>query len=96
MIALAHELAPDVRVNGVAPGGTLGTELTGPRSLGLADRVLDAAPGREEDLRHRTPLQVALTGEDHAQLRVPGLGPRPRDHRHRGALRRRRRHRLAG
>ena len=66
VIALAHELAPEVRVNGVAPGGTLGTELTGPRSLGLADHVLDAAPGREEDLRRRTPLQVALTGEDHA------------------------------
>ncbi len=29
VIALAHELAPDIRVNGVAPGGTLGTELTG-------------------------------------------------------------------
>ena len=66
VIALAHELAPEVRVNGVAPGGTLGTELTGPRSLGLADHVLDAAPGREEDLRRRTPLRVALTGEDHA------------------------------
>jgi NAD(P)-dependent dehydrogenase (short-subunit alcohol dehydrogenase family) len=66
VIALAHELAPEVRVNGVAPGGTLGTELTGPRSLGLAGQVLDAAPGREEDLRRRTPLQVALTGEDHA------------------------------
>ncbi len=66
VIALAHELAPEVRVNGVAPDGTLGTELTGPRSLGPADRVLDAAPGREEDLRRRTPLQVALTGEDHA------------------------------
>jgi NAD(P)-dependent dehydrogenase (short-subunit alcohol dehydrogenase family) len=66
VIALAHELAPEVRVNGVAPGGTLDTELTGPRSLGLADHVLDAAPGREEDLRRRTPLQVALTGKDHA------------------------------
>ncbi len=66
VIALAHELAPAVRVNGVAPGGTLGTELTGARSLGLADRVLGAAPGREQDLRRRTPLQVALTGEDHA------------------------------
>jgi NAD(P)-dependent dehydrogenase (short-subunit alcohol dehydrogenase family) len=66
VIALAHELAPEVRVNGVAPGGTLGTELTGPRSLGLADHVLGAAPGREQDLRRRTPLRVALTGEDHA------------------------------
>src|SRR5580692_11226306 len=66
VIALAHELAPEVRVNGVAPGGTLDNELTGPRSLGLADHVLDAAPGREQDLRRRTPLQVALTGKDHA------------------------------
>jgi NAD(P)-dependent dehydrogenase (short-subunit alcohol dehydrogenase family) len=65
VIALAHELAPRVRVNGVAPGGTLGTELTGPRSLGLAGQVL-GGPGREQDLRRRTPLQVALSGEDHA------------------------------
>ena len=66
VIALAHELAPGVRVNGVAPGGTLGTELTGPRSMGLAGQVLGATAGREEDLRRRTPLQVALSGEDHA------------------------------
>ncbi len=66
VIALAHELAPEVRVNGVAPGGTLGTDLTGPRSLGLAGQVLGATEGREQDLRRRTPLQVALTGADHA------------------------------
>jgi NAD(P)-dependent dehydrogenase (short-subunit alcohol dehydrogenase family) len=36
VIALAHELAPEIRVNGVAPGGTLGTDLTGPASMGLA------------------------------------------------------------
>jgi NAD(P)-dependent dehydrogenase (short-subunit alcohol dehydrogenase family) len=66
VIALAHELAPQIRVNGVAPGGTLGTELTGPASLGLSDRVLDDAPDRAGDLRGRTPLQVALTGADHA------------------------------
>ncbi len=66
VIALAHELAPQVRVNGVAPGGTLGTGLTGPRSLGLAGHVLGATADREQDLRRRTPLQVALTGEDHA------------------------------
>ncbi len=66
VIALADELAAVVRVNGVAPGGTLGTELTGPASIGLADRILDATPGRAEDLRSRTPLQVALTAADHA------------------------------
>ena len=66
VIALAHELAPEVRVNGVAPGGTLGTELTGPASLGLDGQMLGATLGREQDLRRRTPLQVALTGEDHA------------------------------
>ena len=66
VIALAHELAPQIRVNGVAPGGTLGTELTGPDSLGMAVQVLGSAPGREDDLRRRTPLQVALSGADHA------------------------------
>jgi NAD(P)-dependent dehydrogenase (short-subunit alcohol dehydrogenase family) len=66
VIALAHELAPQIRVNGVAPGGTLGTELTGPDSLGMAGQVLGSAPGREDDLRRRTPLQVALSGADHA------------------------------
>lgn len=65
VIALAHELAPEIRVNGVAPGGTVGTDLTGPGSIGLAGRLLDA-PGREQELKSRTPLQVALTGADHA------------------------------
>jgi NAD(P)-dependent dehydrogenase (short-subunit alcohol dehydrogenase family) len=66
VIALAHELAPGVRVNGVAPGGTLGTELTGPASLGLDGQVLGGTDGRAEDLRRRTPLHVALSGQDHA------------------------------
>ena len=66
VLALAHELAPRVRVNGVAPGGTLGTELTGAASLGQSGLVLGAAPGRAEELKARTPLRVALTGADHA------------------------------
>lgn len=64
--ALAHELAPEVRVNGVAPGGTLNTDLRGLQSLGLRENRLDDAPDRETELASRVPLQVALTGEDHA------------------------------
>lgn len=66
VIQLAHELAPGIRVNGVAPGGTLGTDMRGLRSLGLQDRRLADLPGREEQLRARTPLHVALRPEDHA------------------------------
>lgn len=64
--ALAHELAPRIRVNGVAPGGTLSTDLRGLTSLGLGERSLGAAPGREAELAGRVPLRVALSGADHA------------------------------
>jgi NAD(P)-dependent dehydrogenase (short-subunit alcohol dehydrogenase family) len=64
--ALAHDLAPDIRVNGVAPGGTIGTDLRGLPSLGTAERSLGDAPARAEELAARVPLQVALSGEDHA------------------------------
>ena len=63
---LAYELAPEVRVNGVAPGGTLRTDLRGLASLGLNDRRLDDTPGREAELAGRVPLGVALSGADHA------------------------------
>lgn len=64
--ALAHELAPDIRVNGVAPGGTLNTDLRGLSSLGLDETRLDDNPDRARDVAARTPLHVALAGEDHA------------------------------
>jgi NAD(P)-dependent dehydrogenase (short-subunit alcohol dehydrogenase family) len=64
--ALAHELAPEIRVNGVAPGGTIGTDLRGLSSLGLDSRSLGNAPNREAELAARTPLHVALSGADHA------------------------------
>lgn len=66
VVELAHELAPDVRVNAVAPGGTVDTDLAGAATLGEADRRLDDRPGRREGIEARTPLQVALTPADHA------------------------------
>ena len=63
---LAYELAPEVRVNGVAPGGTLHTDLRGLNALGLSDRRLDDTPGRAAELARRVPLAVALSGADHA------------------------------
>jgi NAD(P)-dependent dehydrogenase (short-subunit alcohol dehydrogenase family) len=64
--SLAHELAPQIRVNGVAPGGTVNTDLRGLTSLGQEETRLDDIPNRARDVAARTPLNVALTGEDHA------------------------------
>lgn len=65
--SLAYELAgKKIRVNGVAPGGTLNTDLRGLASLGLNEKRLDDTPGREQELASRVPLGVALSGEDHA------------------------------
>jgi NAD(P)-dependent dehydrogenase (short-subunit alcohol dehydrogenase family) len=62
---LAFELAPRIRVNSVAPGGTLGTDLRGLGTLGMAQARLDG-PDRAAELAARNPLGVALTGADHA------------------------------
>jgi phthalate 3,4-cis-dihydrodiol dehydrogenase len=62
--ALAHDLAPEVRVNGVAPGGTLNTDLRGLASLGLSGRSLGDVPNRAAEMAARVPLQVALSAED--------------------------------
>jgi NAD(P)-dependent dehydrogenase (short-subunit alcohol dehydrogenase family) len=70
VVQLAHELAPDVRVNAVAPGGTLATDLRGLRALGQDDQRLADRPGREEALRQRTPLGVAMRPDDHAAAYV--------------------------
>jgi NAD(P)-dependent dehydrogenase (short-subunit alcohol dehydrogenase family) len=66
VVQLAHELAPNVRVNGVAPGGTLGTDLRGLKSIDLGERSLRDAPDREVELKNRTPLRLAMRPEDHA------------------------------
>ncbi|MBN9113554.1 MAG: 3-(cis-5,6-dihydroxycyclohexa-1,3-dien-1-yl)propanoate dehydrogenase [Pseudonocardia sp.] len=65
VIALAHELAPAVRVNGVAPGGTTSTRLSGLRSLGDGGREVLDGPERLADLKTLTPLQLAMSSQDH-------------------------------
>ncbi len=65
--SLAYELAPEVRVNGVAPGGTVGTDLRGLRSLGLHDRALGDEEQRAASIKERSPLDIALSAQDHAK-----------------------------
>jgi NAD(P)-dependent dehydrogenase (short-subunit alcohol dehydrogenase family) len=60
---LAVELAPDIRINGVAPGGTM-TDLRGLQSLGNDDRSQFAAPDMAERLQAGNPLHVALVPDD--------------------------------
>src|SRR6202790_3881506 len=60
---LAAELGPDIRVNGVAPGGTM-TDLRGLVSLGNDDRSSFAAPGMADQLRAHNPLHIALEPAD--------------------------------
>ena len=66
-LSLAHELAPDIRVNGVAPDGTLGTDLRGLRALGSDQRSLGTDPGRGRAVAARSPLGVALDADDQAE-----------------------------
>ncbi|HEU4344565.1 MAG TPA: SDR family oxidoreductase, partial [Candidatus Binatia bacterium] len=61
---LAYELAPRVRVNGVAPGGTV-TNLRVVASLkSLAPAPLETQ-AREARSRSRNPLRLAMRAEDH-------------------------------
>ncbi len=78
VLQLAHELAPTIRVNGVAPGGTVDTDLRGLRSMGDHGNRLDDRPGRAAGIRERTPLHVAMTGADHAGAYVLLASPRSR------------------
>lgn len=61
---LAFELSPEIRVNGVAPGG-MATDLRGPDSLGLGDtKITDALPLRELMINHSA-LQREITAADY-------------------------------
>ncbi|MGD0430795.1 MAG: 3-(cis-5,6-dihydroxycyclohexa-1,3-dien-1-yl)propanoate dehydrogenase [Acetobacteraceae bacterium] len=61
--ALAVELSPDIRVNGVAPGGTM-TDLRGLVALGNDDRSQFANPAIENRLRAGNPLRMVLQPDD--------------------------------
>lgn len=62
---LAYELAPKVRVNAVAPGGTI-TELRGVPALENDKKSLRDVPGVEDLIRGINPLGVVAQPEDHA------------------------------
>lgn len=55
----AYELAPKVRVNGVAVGG-MRTQLRGPQSLGLQNRTLAASFARNEASGDKQPPLIPL------------------------------------
>lgn len=61
---LAHELAPKVRVNGVAPGG-MKTNLSGLQATGTGAQSLADIAELDQMLRDCTPLQLAPKPEDY-------------------------------
>lgn len=63
LVEMAYELAPKVRVNGVAPGGTA-TTIRGLESLDQTEPVLDSAKMKDA-LKSINPLQLAFDPEDH-------------------------------
>ncbi|WP_206476736.1 SDR family NAD(P)-dependent oxidoreductase [Microbacterium sp. KRD172] len=62
---LAAELAPDIRVNGVAPGGTGGTRFGGLTSLGQTTTA-DKVSGRDERIAAGTLLGTTAMPQDHS------------------------------
>ncbi len=69
VLQLARELAPDIRVNGVAPGAT-DTGLSGPRSLKQQDKSMNADEARLAAMATHIPLGFVSKPEDHVGLYV--------------------------
>lgn len=66
---LARDLAPEVRVNGVAPGGTTGTKFGGLRTL-KQTQTAGTVDGRDARIRAGNLLSVLPTPSDHAHAYV--------------------------
>lgn len=62
---LAFELAPGIRVNGVAPGGTI-TRLAGLAATGQDDLHLDEVDGAADHIARGLPLGFTPAAADHA------------------------------
>jgi NAD(P)-dependent dehydrogenase (short-subunit alcohol dehydrogenase family) len=69
VMQLAKELAPDVRVNGVAPGAT-DTGISGPAALGQAEKEMNADAGRMRVMSDHMLLGRVSDAADHAGLYV--------------------------
>jgi NAD(P)-dependent dehydrogenase (short-subunit alcohol dehydrogenase family) len=69
VMQLAKEFAPEVRVNGVAPGAT-DTGISGPAALGQGEREMNADPERMAAMARHMLLGRVSAPEDHASLFV--------------------------
>lgn len=69
VMQLAKEFAPEVRVNGVAPGAT-DTSISGPAALNQAQREMNADTARMEAMAGHILLGRVSNPEDHASLYV--------------------------
>ncbi|MFA5628362.1 MAG: 3-(cis-5,6-dihydroxycyclohexa-1,3-dien-1-yl)propanoate dehydrogenase [Thiohalomonadaceae bacterium] len=62
---LAFELAPHVRVNGIAPGGIGGSDIRGPQTLGMQETSITSIP-LSDILSRVLPMREVPTAEEYA------------------------------